>query len=62
MSIVLETKDGKKISLLDHRGLWIRLPIKMEELNSLFKSLSRDNMYKATVLIDNQRMSLDMLI
>ena len=54
MSIVLETKDGKKISLLDHNGLWIRLSVKMEELNSLFKSLSRDNMYKAKVLIDNQ--------
>ena len=54
MSIVLETKDGKKISLLDHNGLWIRLSVKMEELNSLFKSLSRDNMYKAKVSIDNQ--------
>lgn len=56
MSIVLETKDGKKISLLDHRGLWIRLSVKMEEINSLFKSLSRDNMYKAKVSIDNQPM------
>lgn len=56
MSIVLETKDGKKISLLDHNGLWIRLSVKMEELNNLFKSLSRDNMYKAKVLIDNQPM------
>lgn len=54
MSIVLETKDGKKISLLDHKELWIRLSVKMEELNILFKSLSRDNMYKAKVLIDNQ--------
>lgn len=54
MSIVLETKDGKKISLLDHKGLWIRLSVKMEELNSLFKSLSRDNMYKSKVIIDNQ--------
>lgn len=54
MSIVLETKDGKKISLLDYNGLWIRLSVKMEELNSLFKSLSRDNMYKAKVLIDSQ--------
>ena len=62
MSIVLETKDGKKISLLDHKELWIRLSVKMEELNILFKSLSRDNMYKAKVLIDNQHMSLDMLI
>lgn len=54
MSIVLETKDGKKISLLDHKGLWIRLSVKMEELNSLFKSLSMDNMYKAKVSIDSQ--------
>lgn len=54
MSIVLETKDGKKISLLDHKELWIRLSVKMEELNILFKSLSRDNMYKAKVLIGNQ--------
>lgn len=54
MSIVLETKDGKKISLLDHKELWIRLSVKMEELNILLKSLSRDNMYKAKVLIDNQ--------
>ena len=54
MSIVLETKDGKKISLLDHKELWIKLSVKMEELNILFKSLSRDNMYKSKVLIDNQ--------
>lgn len=54
MSIVLETKDGKKISLLDHKELWIRLSVKMEELNILFKSLSRDNIYKAKVSIDNQ--------
>lgn len=54
MSIVLETKDGKKTNLLDHKGLWIRLIVKIEDLGNLFKSLTRDNMHGAKVIIDNQ--------
>lgn len=53
MSMYLETKNGKKINLLDYKGLWIKLIVKMEDINTLLATLTRDNMYGAKVVLDD---------
>lgn len=53
MSMYLETKNGKKINLLDYKGLWIKLIVKMEDINTLLALLTRDNMYGAKVVLDD---------
>lgn len=53
MSMYLETKNGKKINLLDYKGLWIKLIVKMEDINTLLETLTRDNMYGAKVVLDD---------
>ena len=52
--ILLEFKNGTKRQLLDHDGLWVRLTVKMEELNTIFKLFSRENMLHSKVLMDDQ--------
>lgn len=49
----LETKNGKKINLLDYKGLWIKLIVKIEDINTLLATLTRDNMYGAKVVLDD---------
>lgn len=53
MNMYLETKNSKKINLLDYKGLWIKLIVKMEDINTLLATLTRDNMHGAKVVLDD---------